>query len=397
MADTKATTTSSSRVGAHDKAAATLVGERFSVPDWATPRPVPASFQVKKDASIITQVDLGSISHLVVGRHPMAASFVVTHPTVSRSHAAIVNDEMDSYVADLKSINGTFVNGVPILPLQFTQLHHEDVVTFGQSSRLYVFTVGPTSAPKDPLKVPDPEAASHSPVSAASSPAKPPPVSSTSSTTVPGVATPKKPTMSSAVSTTPTVKQPVKPSSITPASVDSPERPQKSPAAQVNRVPPPRQSPLPTKPPGSHRQPEIPPPKEVPQKRPPPPTHQHQPSDSKKPKDEPKVRCKHILVKHKDSSRPSSWREAAITRTKDEALKKIIDIREQIATGTAQFDHLAETESDCSSAKRKGDLGRFGKGVMKKAFEDSAFALPIGGLSQPVFTDSGVHIIMRIE
>jgi NIMA-interacting peptidyl-prolyl cis-trans isomerase 1 len=32
------------------------------------------------------------------------------------------------------------------------------------------------------------------------------------------------------------------------------------------------------------------------------------------------VQCSHLLVKHKDSRRPSSWREDNITRTKEEAL-----------------------------------------------------------------------------
>lgn len=32
------------------------------------------------------------------------------------------------------------------------------------------------------------------------------------------------------------------------------------------------------------------------------------------------VQCSHLLVKHKDSRRPSSWREENITRTEDEAL-----------------------------------------------------------------------------
>lgn len=32
------------------------------------------------------------------------------------------------------------------------------------------------------------------------------------------------------------------------------------------------------------------------------------------------VQCSHLLVKHKDSRRPSSWREENITRTKEEAL-----------------------------------------------------------------------------
>lgn len=32
---------------------------------------------------------------------------------------------------------------------------------------------------------------------------------------------------------------------------------------------------------------------------------------------------------------------------------------------------------------------------MQRPFEDAAFALPVGGLSGPVFTDSGVHLILR--
>uniref|UniRef100_A0A3B5LH14 peptidylprolyl isomerase n=1 Tax=Xiphophorus couchianus TaxID=32473 RepID=A0A3B5LH14_9TELE len=36
-----------------------------------------------------------------------------------------------------------------------------------------------------------------------------------------------------------------------------------------------------------------------------------------------KVRCSHLLVKHNQSRRPSSWREQNITRSKDEALDLI--------------------------------------------------------------------------
>lgn len=36
-----------------------------------------------------------------------------------------------------------------------------------------------------------------------------------------------------------------------------------------------------------------------------------------------KVRCSHLLVKHNQSRRPSSWREENITRSKEEALDLI--------------------------------------------------------------------------
>ncbi|XP_049270110.1 LOW QUALITY PROTEIN: putative peptidyl-prolyl cis-trans isomerase dodo [Rhipicephalus sanguineus] len=72
------------------------------------------------------------------------------------------------------------------------------------------------------------------------------------------------------------------------------------------------------------------------------------------------VWCSHLLVKHCDSRRPSSWREENITRTKEEALSLIKGYREQIVSGKATFEELASQFSDCSSAKRKGDLGTFG-------------------------------------
>lgn len=107
------------------------------------------------------------------------------------------------------------------------------------------------------------------------------------------------------------------------------------------------------------------------------------------------VQCSHLLVKHRNSRRPSSWREENISRTKEEALELLKSYREQIASGKASFAELAQKYSDCSSARRGGDLGPFGRGTMQKPFEEAAFALKVGELSEPVDTDSGVHIIMR--
>lgn len=108
------------------------------------------------------------------------------------------------------------------------------------------------------------------------------------------------------------------------------------------------------------------------------------------------MRCSHLLVKHKGSRRPSSWREENITRTKEEARQLLEDYRKQIENG-ASLDEMAQKYSDCSSAKRGGDLGMFGRGQMQKPFEEAAFSLKVGQLSKIVDTDSGLHIILRTE
>ncbi|ODN01492.1 Peptidyl-prolyl cis-trans isomerase NIMA-interacting 1 [Orchesella cincta] len=110
-----------------------------------------------------------------------------------------------------------------------------------------------------------------------------------------------------------------------------------------------------------------------------------------------KIQASHILVKHRESRRPSSWREENITRSKEEALEILMGHREKIVGGEVSFAELAAKYSDCSSAKRGGDLGPFARGAMQKPFEDAAFALKVGEMSGPVFTDSGVHIILRTE
>ena len=44
------------------------------------------------------------------------------------------------------------------------------------------------------------------------------------------------------------------------------------------------------------------------------------PTEPAKPASEEKVQASHLLVKHRDSRRPSSWRQDNITISKDEAL-----------------------------------------------------------------------------
>ncbi|EMC99141.1 hypothetical protein BAUCODRAFT_31454 [Baudoinia panamericana UAMH 10762] len=108
-----------------------------------------------------------------------------------------------------------------------------------------------------------------------------------------------------------------------------------------------------------------------------------------------KIRCAHLLVKHRDSRRPSSWREAQITRSKDDAMVIIRNHESRIKSGATSLGELATTESDCSSARKRGDLGFFGKGDMQKEFEEASFGLRPGEVSPVIQTASGLHLIER--
>ena len=110
-----------------------------------------------------------------------------------------------------------------------------------------------------------------------------------------------------------------------------------------------------------------------------------------------KITCSHILQKHINSRNPvDSYRNKKITRSESEALKNIQNIRNDIIKqGIETFGNYSKTYSECRSAANGGNLGPFGKGEMQKAFEDAAYNLQIGEMSEPVSTDSGIHIILR--
>lgn len=71
------------------------------------------------------------------------------------------------------------------------------------------------------------------------------------------------------------------------------------------------------------------------------------------------------VVKHSGSRRPSSWREENITRSKEEAREQLKGYKEMIEGGEATLEDLARKYSDCSSAKKGGDLGFFTRGAMQ--------------------------------
>ena len=95
------------------------------------------------------------------------------------------------------------------------------------------------------------------------------------------------------------------------------------------------------------------------------------------------VRARHILLQV-----PGDAPAAA----RDSARRRIEAIRAQ-AAGGADFAALAQQHSQDGSAQQGGDLGYFGRGRMVPAFEQAAFALEPGQVSQVVETPFGYHVI----
>ena len=96
-------------------------------------------------------------------------------------------------------------------------------------------------------------------------------------------------------------------------------------------------------------------------------------------------RASHILVAA-DAGLPAAQRTAA--REKAEALLS------ELRKAPARFAELARANSaDTGSAAQGGDLDFFSRGAMVKPFEDAAFAMKPGEISNLVETEFGYHII----
>lgn len=103
------------------------------------------------------------------------------------------------------------------------------------------------------------------------------------------------------------------------------------------------------------------------------------------------VKARHILVRVKGS--PVPLKKDAKELTDEEALAKAQDLRKKLVDG-ADFATLAKVESDdAGSGANGGDLGTFGHGRMVPAFEQVAFTIPVGEISEPVKSQFGYHII----
>lgn len=73
--------------------------------------------------------------------------------------------------------------------------------------------------------------------------------------------------------------------------------------------------------------------------------------------------------------------------------EKALEVKKEIEAGLT-FEEAAGKYSTCPSAQSGGSLGFFGKGQMVPEFEEAAFNLPIGKVSDPVKTQFGFHLVL---
>jgi peptidyl-prolyl cis-trans isomerase C len=103
------------------------------------------------------------------------------------------------------------------------------------------------------------------------------------------------------------------------------------------------------------------------------------------------IRARHILIRFKGSQVPV--KPGGKDLTEEEALAKTQDLEKRLQAG-ADFGQLASAESDdTGSANMNGDLGTFGHGKMVPSFDEVAFKLKPGQISDPVKSQFGYHII----
>ena len=99
----------------------------------------------------------------------------------------------------------------------------------------------------------------------------------------------------------------------------------------------------------------------------------------------PQTRARHILLRVNDQT------------SREAALRQMQNLRNEITRRGKPFEELARERSEDGSAPQGGDLGWATPGMFVPEFEAAMNALPVGGISEPVVSRFGVHIIQVVE
>jgi len=79
------------------------------------------------------------------------------------------------------------------------------------------------------------------------------------------------------------------------------------------------------------------------------------------------------------------------------ASRRLAEFKRQIVSGAKTFEQLARENSEDGSAAAGGDLGWASPGTYVPEFEETMNALPLNGISEPLPSRFGVHLIQVLE
>ncbi|MDW7745214.1 SurA N-terminal domain-containing protein [Halomonas sp.] len=96
-------------------------------------------------------------------------------------------------------------------------------------------------------------------------------------------------------------------------------------------------------------------------------------------------RVSHIMVTFGDA------------RSREEAEALLEQVQERLAEGEAFAELASEVSEDTSTSNDGGDLGIISRGFFGQAFEEAAFSLGEGEVSEIVETDNGLHLVKVTE
>ncbi|MBX3189001.1 MAG: peptidyl-prolyl cis-trans isomerase [Labilithrix sp.] len=106
-----------------------------------------------------------------------------------------------------------------------------------------------------------------------------------------------------------------------------------------------------------------------------------------------KIAARHVLVQWMGAERAGK----SVLRSREQALVLAQEVHRRAKAGDDLGRLAVEYSDEPGAGNRGGSLGRFSKGQMVGAFEQVAFRLKVGEISEIVETPFGFHVIQRTE